>query len=197
VDHIVFFMMAAHDTTTSALTSLFYQLSLAADWQERLREESRSVSGPLDLEKLRGLETLRWAIAETLRLHPPLVVIPRKTVDEVEFAGHRIPSGTSVAVMLAYTHRMEEYWTEPERFDPERFSESRAEDRRVPFSYLPFGGGVHLCLGMFFAENQAKLVAHHLLRRFRLSIEPGYRAPYRQVPIQAPTDGLPLRLERV
>ena len=197
VDHIVFFMMAAHDTTTSALTSLFYQLSLAVDWQERLREESRSVSGPLDLEKLRGLDSLRWAIAETLRLHPPLVVIPRKTVADVEFAGHRIPSGTSVAVMPAYTHRMEEYWTEPETFDPERFSESRAEDRRVPFSYVPFGGGAHHCLGMFFAENQAKLVAHHLLRRFRLSVEPGYRAPYRQVPIQAPTDGLPLRIERV
>jgi cytochrome P450 len=197
VDHIVFFMMAAHDTTTSALTSLFYEISLAVGWQDRLREESLSVSGPLDLDKLRGLESLRWAIAETLRLHPPLVVIPRRVVAEVEFAGYRLPAGTNIAIMPAYTHRMEEYWTEPEHFDPERFSESRAEDRRVSFSYVPFGGGAHHCLGMFFAEIQAKLVAHHLLRRFRLGVEPGYSAPYRQVPIQAPRDGLPLRLERV
>lgn len=197
VDHIIFFMMAAHDTTTSALTSLFYELALATGWQDRLREESLAVSGPLELDVLRGLEPLRWTIAETLRLHPPLVVIPRRTVAEVEFAGYRLPAGTSIAVMPAYTHRMEEYWSEPERFDPERFSDARAEDRRVAFSYVPFGGGMHLCLGMFFAEIQAKLVAHHVLRRFRLSVEKGYRAPYRQVPIQAPTDGLPLRVERV
>jgi cytochrome P450 len=195
VDHVIFFMMAAHDTTTSALTSLFYQLALSPAWQDRLREESRALAGPLGLDALRALEPLRWAIAETLRLHPPLVVIPRRTVAEVEFAGYRLPPGTSVAVMPAYTHRMPEYWTEPERFDPERFTEARAEDRRVPFSYVPFGAGMHLCLGMFFAEVQARLVAHHVLRRFRWSVDPGYRAPYRQVPIQAPTDGLPLRVQ--
>jgi cytochrome P450 len=197
VDHIIFFMMAAHDTTTSALTSLFYELTLHPEWQERLRAESRRVAagGALSLDRLRELEGLGWAIRETLRLHPPLVVIPRRTVEALEFRGYRIPAGTNVSVTPAYTHRMPAYWTDPERFDPERFSEPRGEDRKVPFSYVPFGGGAHLCLGMFFADMQARLTAHHYLLRYRWRTRPGYRAPYKQVPIQAPRDGLPVRIE--
>lgn len=178
VDHVIFFMMAAHDTTTSALTSLVYELGLHPEWQDRVRDDERA---------------LTWAIRETLRLHPPLVVIPRRAVKAVEFSGFTVPAGADVTVSPAYTHRMEEYWSSPEAFDPERFSDERAEDRKVPFAYLPFGGGVHLCLGMFFAEMQARLVAHRLLRRFRWTLPAGYRARYRQVPIQAPLDRLPLR----
>jgi cytochrome P450 len=195
VDHVVFFMMAAHDTTTSALTSLVYELGRHPAWQERLRDESRRVAHPASDEGLKELRELGWAIKETLRLHPPLVVIPRRATAEVEVDGWRIPAGTNVTVSPAYTQRMEEYWSLPETFDPERFSEARAEDRKVPFSYLPFGGGVHLCLGMFFAEMQAKLIAHQLLRRFRWTLPEGYRAPYKQVPIQAPRDALPVQLQ--
>jgi cytochrome P450 len=195
VDHVVFFMMAAHDTTTSALTSLVYELGRNPAWQERLRDEGRRVAHPASDEGLKELRELGWAIKETLRLHPPLVVIPRRATAEVEVDGWRIPAGTNVTVSPAYTQRMEEYWSLPETFDPERFSEARAEDRKVPFSYLPFGGGVHLCLGMFFAEMQAKLIAHQLLRRFRWTLPEGYRAPYKQVPIQAPRDALPVQLQ--
>jgi cytochrome P450 len=194
VDHVVFFMMAAHDTTTSALTSLVYELGAHPAWQERLREEGQRTRDPASDEGLKELRELGWAIKETLRLHPPLVVIPRRATAAVEMEGFRIPAGMNVTVSPAYTHRMAEYWSAPEAFDPERFAEARAEDRKVPFSYLPFGGGVHLCLGMFFAEMQAKLIAHHLLRRFRWSLPDGYRADYQQVPIQAPRDALPLRL---
>ena len=194
VDHVIFFMMAAHDTTTSALTSLVYELGLHPAWQDRLRQECARHEGVASDERLKDLRELGWAIKETLRLHPPLVVIPRRATAAVEAGGFTIPAGMNVTVSPAYTHRMEEYWSSPEAFDPERFSEARAEDRKVPFAYLPFGGGLHLCLGMFFAEMQAKLIAHHLLRRFRWTLHEGYRAPYKQVPIQAPRDGLPVRL---
>jgi cytochrome P450 len=194
VDHVIFFMMAAHDTTTSALTSLVYELGRHPSWQDRLRQECARHAEVASDERLKDLRELGWAIKETLRLHPPLVVIPRRAMAPVEAGGFTIPAGMNVTVSPAYTQRMEEYWSAPESFDPERFSEARAEDRKVPFAYLPFGGGVHLCLGMFFAEMQAKLIAHHLLRRFRWSLPEGYRAPYKQVPIQAPRDALPLRL---
>jgi cytochrome P450 len=178
------------------LTSLVYELARHPSWQDRLREEGRPHLDVVANDRLKELRELGWAIKETLRLHPPLVLIPRRTAAPVEFEGFTIPAGMSLSVSPAYTHRMEEYWASPEAFDPERFSEGRAEDRKVPFSYLPFGGGPHLCLGMFFAEMQAKLIAHHLLRRFRWSVPEGYRAEYRQVPIQAPRDRLPLRLRR-
>ena len=196
VDHVIFFMMAAHDTTTSALTSLVYELARHPSWQDRLRAEGERATDVVSHDGLKERRELGWAIKETLRLHPPLVVIPRRAVAPVEVGSFSLPAGADVAISPAYTHRMEEYWSSPEVFDPERFSEARGEDRKVPFAYVPFGGGVHLCLGMFFAEMQAKLIAHHLLRRFRWSLREGYRMTYKQVPIQAPMDGLPLRLSR-
>lgn len=199
VDHMVFFLMAAHDTTTSTLSSLLRELALAPAWQERLREESRAFArgGAISLERLRELPLLGQAIRETLRLHPPLVLVPRRTLEPVEFAGWRIPAGVNVGISTAFTHRMPELWTNPEAFDPDRFSEARAEDRRVPFSWIPFGGGAHLCLGMFFAEIQVKLVAHHLLTALHWKAIPGWTAPIRQVPIQFPSDGLPLDFAHV
>jgi cytochrome P450 len=194
VDHVIFFMMAAHDTTTSALTSLVYELGRHPSWQDRLRQEGAGLAAVAGDDRLKDLRELGWAIKETLRLHPPLVVIPRRAMAPVQADGLTIPAGMNVTVSPAYTQRMEEYWSAPEAFDPERFSEARAEDRKVPFAYLPFGGGVHLCLGMFFADMQAKLIAHHLLRRFRWTLPEAYRAPYKQVPIQAPRDALPVRL---
>ncbi|MCL4818033.1 MAG: cytochrome P450 [Vicinamibacteria bacterium] len=199
VDHMVFFLMAAHDTTTSTLSSLLRELALAPAWQERLRQESRAFAtgGAISLERLRELTLLGQAIKETLRLHPPLVLIPRRTTAEVEFDGWRIPAGVNVGISTAFTHRMPELWTDPETFDPDRFSDARAEDRRLPFTWIPFGGGAHLCLGMFFAEIQVKLVAHHLLSSLRWRAIRGWTAPIRQVPIQFPTDDLPLDFERL
>jgi cytochrome P450 len=44
VNHMIFLMMAAHDTTTITLSNLFYHLASAPEWQERLREESRALA---------------------------------------------------------------------------------------------------------------------------------------------------------
>src|SRR5499426_4134455 len=43
LDHMIFLMMAAHDTTTSTLSSLTYELAVHPEWQERVREESRAL----------------------------------------------------------------------------------------------------------------------------------------------------------
>ena len=43
VDHMIFLMMAAHDTTTSTLTSMTYELAKHPAWQERVRDESRAL----------------------------------------------------------------------------------------------------------------------------------------------------------
>jgi len=80
------------------------------------------------------------------------------------------------------------------RFDPERFSPARAEDERHTHSWVPFGGGPHLCLGMRFAEVQIKAVMHHLVQRYRWRIPEGYVMPVQQAPISKPRDGLPIQL---
>ena len=89
---------------------------------------------------------------------------------------------------------MEAWWDEPEKFDPERFSPERAEDQRHTHSYIPFGGGQHMCIGLRFAESQIKIVLHHILRKYRWTLNDGYTMPIQQAPISKPRDGLPLNL---
>ena len=198
LDHMTFLMMAAHDTTTSTLCTMTYELARNPDWQERVREECRGIgSAPLAFDQMESLESLTWTLKESLRLYPPLPVIPRVATEAFVFGGHEIPKDTMVVISPIHTHRMAEWWDEPGRFDPERFSPARAEHERHSHSWVPFGGGPHMCLGLRFAELQVKAVVHQLLQRFRIRIPDGYEMPVQQAPISKPRDGLPIRLERL
>lgn len=198
IDHMIFLMMAAHDTTTSTLTSMTYELARHPEWQERVREEALGLDKPqLGFDDVEGRTQLGWVMKETLRRYPPLPVIPRVAEADVEFAGMRIPAGAMVVVAPIHTHYMPEWFAAPERFDPERFAPGRAEDERHTHAWVPFGGGPHHCLGLRFAEMQVKAVMHQLLRRYRFRVEPGYRMPVQQAPISKPRDGLPVRFERI
>jgi cytochrome P450 len=198
IDHMIFLMMAAHDTTTSTLTSITYELARHPQWQERVREEARALGSPwLGFDELDRAQELGWVMKEALRRYPPLPVIPRVATADFAFAGYRVREGSMVVVSPIHTHHMPEWWPEPTRFDPERFAPGRAEDQRHTHMWIPFGGGPHHCLGLRFAEIQVKAVLHQLLLRYRWQIEPGYRMPLQQAPISKPRDGLPVRYERI
>jgi len=195
VDHMNFLMMAAHDTTSSTLTSLTYLLGRHPEWQERARRESLALGDEmLAYQHQDQLPSLTQALHETLRLYPPLSAIPRLALEEFGFDGYRVPKGSMVSIFPIHTHRMPEWWTAPERFDPERFARERQEHRRHTHLYVPFGGGAHMCLGLRFAEMQVRAVMHQLLRRARWELAPGYVMPVQEAPISKPRDGLPIRL---
>jgi len=194
LDHMIFLMMAAHDTTTSTLTSLTYELAKHPDWQERARAESRALgSEQPGFEALTRLEALSWAMNETLRRYPPLPVIPRVANADFVAGGYRIPANTMVIIAPIHTHHMAEFWPEPFRWDPERFAPGRAEHERHTHQWIPFGGGPHMCLGRRFAETEVRLIMHQLLLRFRFEVPVGYTMPVQQAPISRPRDGLPVR----
>jgi cytochrome P450 len=198
VDHLIFLMMAAHDTTTSTLTSIAYELARRPEWQERARAECARFSAPtLSYDQLGELPTLDMVMYETLRRYPPLSTIPRMSERAFEFGGYEIPAGVMVVIYPIHTHHMGDWWTAPYRFDPERFSEARGEQKRHSHSFVPFGGGAHMCLGYRFAELQIKAVLYQLLRRYRWSVPAGYEMPVQQAPISKPRDGLPVTLERL
>jgi len=195
IDHMVFLMMAAHDTTTSTLTSMTYELAKHPDWQERVRAESQALGGEgLAFEDLEKLDALTLVTKETMRRYPPLPVIPRVATADIDWDGYRIPANSMVVVAPIHTHYMPEWWNEPTSFDPERFAPARAEDQRHTHAWVPFGGGPHLCLGMHFAELQIKSIMHQLVQRYRWSVPNGYTMPVQQAPISKPLDGLPIEL---
>ncbi|MES2716521.1 MAG: cytochrome P450 [Pseudomonadota bacterium] len=198
VNHMVFLMMAAHDTTTSTLTTLFYCLARHPERQDRLRADAQALPGAqLQHVDLAACQRSEWAMKEALRLYPPLTSIPRKAARDCSFGGFQIPRSTPVGISPIHTHHMPAIWTDPHRFDPERFAPERAEHKRHAYAYLPFGGGAHLCIGQHFADMEVKSVLHQVLRRFRFSVPEGYRMPYQLVPIAKPRDGLPITLQRL
>ena len=96
VNHMIFLMMAAHDTSTSTPTTMAHQLAANQDWQERCRDESaRLGDGPLDIDALEKLETLDLVINESLRLVTPLPFNVRQAVRDTELLGYFIPAGTN------------------------------------------------------------------------------------------------------
>jgi cytochrome P450 len=175
---------------------MVYELARQPRWQDRVREESREL-GPagLDFDEMDRLVTLGWVMKETLRRYPPLPVIPRVATRAFDFEGYTVPEGAMVVISPIHTHHMPEWWQAPSLFDPGRFSPERAEHERHTHSWIPFGGGPHMCLGMRFAELQVKAVLHQMLQRFRWSVPQDYRMPVQQAPISKPMDGLPLELE--
>jgi cytochrome P450 len=197
VDHLIFILMAAHDTTAITLSWMTSFLARHKDWQERVAAEGATLADRvLTLADVRGLTDTDLVLKETLRLHPPLILVPRYVVEDLEVDGQVIPAGTQVSLLLQLTHTDERVWTDPERFDPARFAAGRQEQKRCPFAYMPFGAGEHHCVGFQFAELSTKLGIALLAHRFRLESaddEPAFRAvPFKQ-PVDGPTIHLTLR----
>ncbi len=198
-DHILFLLFAAHDTTTSTLISTLYALASNTQWQNELRVEINALNTQdLTLGDLDKLEKIGWTIQEALRMYPPLAMMPRMSIKPFEFQGHLIPANTPVGISPLLTHYMDEYWTQPRQFDPMRFSPERSEEKGHFFQYIPFGGGVHKCIGLHFAEVQGKTLLFHLLKNYRVSKDSSmtqYR--YNSIPMTFPKNGLPLTFTRI
>lgn len=196
VNHMIFLMMAAHDTSTITTSTMIQLLGQHPAWQERCRAESEQLGDAPTMTELEGLTSLDLVMREALRLHAPVPVLMRHAVKDVVVQGVRIPAGSDTIVGVQFSHLMEQYWTNPTVFDPERFSEERREDRSHRFAWEPFGGGVHKCIGLYFGGLEVKSIMHRLLRTYHWTVAPGYRPPMDNHSLPFPKDGQPIKLVR-
>lgn len=196
VDHMIFVMFAAHDTSTIAMTMMTYYLAKHPEWQERCRAESLALGEHPTFDELQSMESLDLVMKETLRLNTPIPHLFRATVKDTEVLGYYLPKGTFVLALPHFTHHMPEYWKDPERFDPERFAEERREDKAHKDIYVPFGSHAHKCIGMYFAGMEIKSTLHQMLRRFEWSIASDYEIPWAMTVLPKVKDGLPIQLTR-
>jgi cytochrome P450 len=194
INHMIFVWMAAHDTTTGSLVMLAYELARDQQWQERLRSEASGLGSVLRFDKMNEAKETEWVIHEVLRLYPPVASLPRRTLRPCVMGGVRLPADTPLRASVLLAQRHPALWTRPHCFDPQRFSPERAEHRRHKYSFRPFGGGAHMCMGMRFAMLQLKGVLHQVLLRYRLVLPPGYQLKLRPTPSFRPADDLPLGL---
>lgn len=194
INHMIFLLMAAHDTATITMTSMAYYLARHPEWQERCRDESLALGDAVGYGELDSLVALDLVMKESLRLMTPVPGVIRRANRDTELMGFRVPKGRYLAVHLWGVHHMPDVWPDPTRFDPDRFAEGRREDKVHRNAYLPFGNGIHKCIGMYFGGMEVKAAMHQLLRRYRLSVPEGYRMPVDWSSLPRPRDGLQVEL---
>jgi sterol 14-demethylase len=166
-------MFAGHHTSAGTAAWTLVELLRAPALMKRVLEEQQAIYADgrdVSFQALREIPHLENAVKEALRLHPPLIWLPRTALVDFEYKDFVVPKGTIVAMSIALSNLDPDCFADPLRFDPDRFAEPRTEDLKHPFAYVPFGGGRHRCLGANFALMQQKAIFSVLLRRFEFEL---------------------------
>jgi cytochrome P450 len=188
-------LFAGHDTTTSTVSFMFYELARHPHVAARLVAEQDACgegSRPSDEQLLSGsLPELEMTIDETLRKYPPAWVGPRRAIEAFEFKGHKVPARAFVNYCSWASHHLPDVFEQPEQFRPERFTpEARAALPKG--AYVPFGGGSRTCIGMRFGQLEVRTIASLLVRHCSVSLPASFRLNIRQMPTISPKQGLPV-----
>ena len=174
-DEIVALLQAGIDTTPGALAWAWLLLSRNPVAESRLHAELEQALGGRSprVEDLPRLTYLAMVIDEVLRLYPPVHFIDRRPLAGVELAGCPVRAGSYLLLSPLLTHRDPRFFPEPAAFRPERWSEEQ-RGKRPRYSFFPFGGGPHVCIGEVLAGMELALVIATLAQRWRLRPVPGF-----------------------
>jgi cytochrome P450 len=196
-DEVMTIFLAGHETTANALTWTFYLLSQNPEAEARLHAELDAVLGgrPPTLDDLPRLTYTALVLDESLRIYPPVWVIGRRALSDVELGGWVIPAGSNIALSQWAIHHDARYHPDPWAFRPERWLPGE-QDQRPEFSFFPFGGGPRICIGESFARMEAALLIAGIAQNWRLRLEPGFRVELLALVTLRPKFGLRMTLER-
>jgi cytochrome P450 len=179
-DELVALLLTSHQTTASALGWTLYEVSRDPAVGDRVAHEARTALGPADDPDPRSGEAVLKAlpyttavVQESLRLHPPVWLLPRSAYAEDRVGDFRVPAGTDVLICPYTLHRHPAFWAQPDAFRPERFSPRERGGPRHRYAYLPFGAGVRVCPGVQHGLSEVVLVTAMVARERRLAAVPG------------------------
>lgn len=165
-------IVGGHETSSSALTWVWYQLCKNPQIEAKLHAELEEVLGSRapTLEDIPKLKYTRMIIEETTRLHPPFWFENRNTMEDVEMWGHTIPKGSTIAFSRYSLHRHPDFWDNPDEFNPDRFDLSNEKNKRPVYAHVPFGGGPRICIGINFAIMELVVILATLAQKYRLTL---------------------------
>lgn len=194
-DEMMTLLFAGHDTTTSTVAFMFYELAKAPHLAERLVAEQHALldrKAPNATQLMSGeLVDLEMTLEETLRKYPPAWIGPRKSVEAFEFEGHMVPASAYVNYSSWASHHLPDVFEDPETFRPERFS-ADTKTKIPKGAYIPFGGGSRTCIGMRFGQLEVRTIATLIASRYTLELPKDFVLEYRQMPTISPKHGLPM-----
>jgi cytochrome P450 len=201
--NLITFITAGHETTSVALTWTLWLLAKDQDTQQRVAEEVAAVAGTgksaqsIGPEQIDNLSVCRQVIQEAMRLFPPAPALSRFAKTALTLGGKSLSEGLDIAagarvhIPIYALHRNTRLWANPNAFDPDRFAPELAKTYSR-YAFLPFGGGLRICIGASFAMIEATAILATLIRAFHFDPVPGHKPqPVARVTLR-PKGGMPL-----
>jgi len=149
-DQLMTLLLAGHETTATGLA-----------WTFDLLVRHPAVLDRLVAELDAGEQAYaRAVVSESLRLRPVVPLAGRRLASPLRVDDHVLAPGTDVTPAIWLTHTRADRYTEPFAFRPERFLDGAP----ATSAWLPFGGGVHRCIGAAFAEMEMRVALAEILR---------------------------------
>jgi cytochrome P450 len=196
-DNILTFVSAGHETTALALTWTFFLLSRHPAIEQRVLAEIAEITGGASLEpgQVADLAYTRQVVQESMRVYPPVAMVVRQPNRRVTIGGIEVGPKDNVFVPIYAIHHHQRLWPDPSSFDPDRFTPEAIKSRHR-WSYLPFGAGPRICIGMGFALLESVAILATLLPAIRLSSDPGFKPTPKLRVTMRPAEGMPMQIHQ-
>ena len=166
-DNLLTLLNAGHETTATAIAWALYWIHQQPEVYAKLWLELQGLKTP-DPLKISHLPYLTAVCQETLRIYPVVIfTFPRITLRSVNLRGYHVPAQTYLTPCIYLTHRREDLYPQPNKFQPERFLNRKYSS----YEFWPFGGGSRQCLGQVFALFEMKLILATILLNYQLKLE--------------------------
>ncbi|CAG5088168.1 Oidioi.mRNA.OKI2018_I69.PAR.g11760.t1.cds [Oikopleura dioica] len=173
ISQIFVIFVAGYETTKTLLQTAFYHLAKDQKLQQEVLKEVRGLDEHYDNLNPKKMPLTCAVLHECLRLFPPVGIHLRWCEADTMVNGIPMTRGASIEVPVDLLHTMEEYWGEDaHEFNPYRFIED-PELEKAPF-FLPFGAGPRNCIGLRFANIEARLAIQRLVSNYEVSLPEGF-----------------------
>ncbi|KAM3077399.1 hypothetical protein ACMFMG_006746 [Clarireedia jacksonii] len=172
-------IIAGTDTTVSVVIQTVKILASSPRIYRKLQDEIDGLDTAgqsISIESVRNLEYLNAVVNEALRLYSPTPSGMHATTypQGLDVDGVHIPGNVQVNIPFLALMRDERYFVQGDEFIPERWTSERPELLKDKRAFIPFGYGVHSCVGKTLALHELRLVLASIARNFDLHLGPSH-----------------------
>lgn len=151
------FLFASQDAMSSGLIYGFQHLADRPEILAKIREEQDRVRGgdadkPITLEMLEEMPYMRAFVKESLRVKPPVTMVPYTCKKAFNITpDYTVPANSMLIPSIYPSLHDPKVYPEPDELNPDRWLDAESSANTNPRNYLVFGSGPHKCIGVEYA----------------------------------------------
>ncbi|KAG2370751.1 hypothetical protein C9374_014245 [Naegleria lovaniensis] len=174
------FVVAGHETTSTTLQWIMYELGKNRQAQQKVREEALRIGGQEKraptFEDYPNMEYIHAVVMETLRLHPPVPHIVKECTKKTTIGNTIIPKGSNIILPARTCHLLSSDFTnstlyQSTDFAPERFLDKEFKQRVISScSWFPFSFGNRRCIGYVFSQIETCMILCRMAQFYEFTL---------------------------